>query len=194
MGSVALRSFQRLDANSADYLQAIADLSPQRAYYPDHLQVMETVEWNSNLLSLSQHDAFWQMAQAIHEHFKSFCEIFPDVNKETVAPKLRGESSGLLVERARLRNAAFRVSEFGAEVGRGSCNDNQQNRSEYDHWYHSKDRRHLGPSKECNRASLVARCLDAGVQRSMFRPQGSIQDIIRQLTGESFSGTTKASL
>jgi len=194
LGSVALRSFQRLDANSAHYLQAIADLSPQRAYYPDHLQVMETVEWNSNLLSLSQHDAFWQMAQAIHEHFKSFCEIFPDVNKETVAPKLRGESSRLLVERARLRNATFRVSEFGAEVGRGSCNDNQQNRSEYDHWYHSKDGRHLGPSKECNRASLVARCLDAGVQRSLFRPQGSIQDIIRQVTGESFSGTTKASL
>ncbi|KAK0723613.1 hypothetical protein B0T26DRAFT_811927 [Lasiosphaeria miniovina] len=184
LGSAALRSFQHLDAKSADYLQAIADLSPQRAYYPDHLQVMETVQWNSSLLSLSQHDAFWQMAQAIHDHFKSFCEIFPDVTKEAVAPRLRGESSGLLVERARLRNAAFRVSEFGAE----------QNLSEYDHWYHSKDGRHLGPSKECNRASLVARCLDAGVQRSLFSPQGSIQDIIRQVTGESFSGTTKASL
>jgi hypothetical protein len=128
LGSVALRSFQYLDLKSADYLQTIADLSLQRTYYPDHLQVMET------------------------------------------ALRLWAESSRLLVERARLRNAAFRVSEFGSEVSPGSCNDNQQNLSEYDHWYHCKDGRQVGPLKECNRASLVARCLDAGLRRSLFRP------------------------
>jgi len=58
LDSAALRSFQHLDAESAHYLQAIEDLSPQRTYYPVHLQVMETIKWNSNLMSLSQHDSF----------------------------------------------------------------------------------------------------------------------------------------
>lgn len=50
------------------------------------------------------------------------------------------------------------------------------------------------PQKSAIARCLVARCLDAGLQRSWFRSQGSIQDVIRQVTGESFSGTTKASL
>jgi hypothetical protein len=43
--SAACLSFQRLDADSAMLLKLIANLSPDRVYYPSHLQSMVTVTW-----------------------------------------------------------------------------------------------------------------------------------------------------
>ena len=46
------RSFQRLDIEQAKLLRMISDLTPDRGYYPSHLQSMATVKWK-NLPTLS---------------------------------------------------------------------------------------------------------------------------------------------
>ncbi|KAI0296907.1 hypothetical protein B0F90DRAFT_1744138 [Multifurca ochricompacta] len=55
--SATCRSFQRLEADDAKLLELISKLTPDRLYYPPHMQSMATVEWN-NLTALSQHHDF----------------------------------------------------------------------------------------------------------------------------------------
>ncbi|KAK0738067.1 hypothetical protein B0T18DRAFT_394422 [Schizothecium vesticola] len=195
LSSAAIYSANQLDTRSAAYLQAIADISPLRSYYPDHLQVMETVRWSDSLPPLSQQDDFWQLAQDILEHFKGFGDIFTPSEVANLPQKLEHKSSEKLVKRARLRSSVFRVSEFGAEFGCETLNNHSQDVSKYDCWYHSTDLRHQkGPSQECNRVSLLVRCLDAGLLRSLYSPEGSLQSKIRAVTGDTFGGRTPASL
>ena len=65
--SAAFRSFQRLDGDEAKLLKMISDLTPNRVYYPPHLQSMATVRWN-DLPALSQHHGFFAAACAILDH------------------------------------------------------------------------------------------------------------------------------
>jgi hypothetical protein len=65
--SAALLSFQRLSKYDAMLLERISDLTPDRVYYPPHLQSMVTVEWN-NLPSLSQHHDFHPAVLSILDH------------------------------------------------------------------------------------------------------------------------------
>ncbi|KAK4101180.1 hypothetical protein N658DRAFT_516062 [Parathielavia hyrcaniae] len=105
--SASGRSFQRLDAESHDLLSIIAKLSPQRVFYPKHLQVMEQVKWSGRLPVLAQHDGFWPAVEAILSHARD-CEIFhPDDDKRGVSAKFvpLERSSTLLVDRAKIRNA-----------------------------------------------------------------------------------------
>jgi hypothetical protein len=55
--SEAARSFQNLDVEEAEVLQVIAELTPKRVWYPEHLSVMQMVKW-ADLPSLSQHNGF----------------------------------------------------------------------------------------------------------------------------------------
>lgn len=193
--SAAIFSANQLDACSAAYLQAIANISPLRSYYPDHLQVMETVRWSDSLPPLSQQDDFWQLAQDILEHFKGFGEVFTASEVAGLPQTLEHQSSEKLVKRSRLRSAVFRVSEFGAEAGCETSNNHSQDVSKYDRWYHSTNLRHQkAPTHDCDRVSLLVRCLDAGLPLSLYRSEGSLQSKIRDVTGDIFGGTTNASL
>ena len=46
-------------------LTSIAALTPTREYYPSHLQVMQSVTWNSRLSMFTQHDDFFPLAERI---------------------------------------------------------------------------------------------------------------------------------
>lgn len=194
LGSAAIRSANQLDTQSAEYLQAIAEVSPRRRYYPDHLTVMEQVKWSDNLPPLSQQDDFWPLAQAVHENFRDFAALFKSTDTVAISQKLRGGSSKDLVKRARLRSSVYRVSGFAAEAGCEASTGDSQDVSGNDSWYHSTDRHQHHPSTGCDQVSLVVRCLDTGVPYSLYPPQGSLQHIIQAVTGKSFSGTAEADL
>jgi hypothetical protein len=68
--SASCRSFQRLDAHEADLLELICDLTPDRDYYPLHLQSMATVKWN-NLPALSQHHDFFRIVCSLFDHARA---------------------------------------------------------------------------------------------------------------------------
>ncbi|KAI0283264.1 hypothetical protein BC826DRAFT_1110222 [Russula brevipes] len=65
--SAACISFQRLGVHEAELLKSISNLSPNRVYYPPHLQSMVTVKWN-NLPALSQHHGFYRTACSLLAH------------------------------------------------------------------------------------------------------------------------------
>ena len=68
--SASCRSFQRLGVHEARLLELISNLTPERIYYPSHLQSMATVKWN-DLPALSQHHGFFQAASSIFDHARA---------------------------------------------------------------------------------------------------------------------------
>ncbi|KAJ7107963.1 hypothetical protein C8R44DRAFT_857948 [Mycena epipterygia] len=57
-------SFQSLGDDDTALLKEIASLSPERCFYPSHLEVMEKVEWGP-VWPLAQHHAFRPLAKSI---------------------------------------------------------------------------------------------------------------------------------
>jgi hypothetical protein len=105
----AARSFVALEPAESELLKKFTRLTPKRQFYPDHLRVMQQVEW-SVLPSLSQHSAFYPYVASILDHDfqvpqESAIQI-PSVN--------RGDK--FLLERAAIRNSSFQVHGFGADV------------------------------------------------------------------------------
>lgn len=117
LSSAAVKSFQRLDAPALKLLALISGLSPKRQYYPDHLNVMETVAWDETLPVSSQHEKFYCLVKEILDHGRR-CEMFyssagtesPSITVSEVNPVSRE-----LVVRASIRNSSLGVSEYGAE-------------------------------------------------------------------------------
>jgi Protein of unknown function (DUF3638)/Protein of unknown function (DUF3645) len=105
-----LRSFLKLDQTEVDLLVLLARLTPRRHYYPRHLQVMQEVEWET-LSPLSQHSSFCDSVRSIFEQVRSLG--FFDEATESPRAELRGDHH--LLKRAAIRDAAYRVDEFGAE-------------------------------------------------------------------------------
>ena len=73
--SAACLSFQRLDTESAKLLKLIANISPERVYYPPHLRSMVTVRWNK-LPALSQHHNFYSAVCSILDHARSLEALY----------------------------------------------------------------------------------------------------------------------
>ena len=65
--SASCRSFQTLDVHEAKLLELIGKLTPNRDYYPPHLQSMATVKW-SDVPVLSQHHDFFHVVCSIFDH------------------------------------------------------------------------------------------------------------------------------
>ena len=104
--NASCRSFQRLDIEQAKLLMMIGDLTPERAYYPAHLQSMATVTWN-NLPTLSQH----------HDFFRAVCSIFGHARALEVLydPPAVFETSSRdpsLLNRAASRNKSYYPSDL----------------------------------------------------------------------------------
>ena len=92
-------------------LELISKLTPRRKYYPEHLNSMQTVEWDPTLSMLSQHDDFIILARQFYnqstdiEHFFTMKTPDPDW--------LESKSHEDLLTRARISNAAYCKYEFG---------------------------------------------------------------------------------
>lgn len=110
--SAAVCSFDQLAQEDIDKLAKIAALSPGRCYYPTHLRVMQTVDWNNEISFLSQHGHFITAVKALLGQAKQRMTFFPDAKLSF--PQLERVDEHLL-QQDNIRSATFRVSGFGAE-------------------------------------------------------------------------------
>ncbi|KAK4459473.1 hypothetical protein QBC42DRAFT_299412 [Cladorrhinum samala] len=189
----AVKSHPNLDHDSRELLVQIAQLSPRRTYYPSHLEDMEQAKWNDDLPPLSQHDDFWPLAKSIYDDYEKSGKLFQLDNREadtnTSAKQVFSTSeeqrSSKLAERARIRNAMFRVAEFGAE----------SHTTGSDAWYHPGDRAATGGSHESR--TMVPRlveCMDAGADCLIFKPSTGLSGRIKATNGKMFNGRPKVTI
>jgi hypothetical protein len=115
--SAACRSFQRLDGHDAKLLKLISNLTPNRVYYPPHLQSMATIKWN-DLPALSQHHDFYRVICSILDHAREL-EALYDRPTDFVAPH-RNQS---LLNRAALRNKSYYPSDLQISEKSSSLDD-----------------------------------------------------------------------
>jgi hypothetical protein len=104
--SAACRSFQRLDGYDAKLLKLISNLTPDRVYYPPHLQSMATVKWN-DLPVLSQHHDFYRVICPILDHARELEALY---DQPTVFDTPHRNQS--LLKRAALRNKSYYPSDL----------------------------------------------------------------------------------
>jgi len=112
LASAMTRSFVELESADMKLLEKIARLTPRRRFYPEHLRVMQQVDWES-LSPLSQHCAFYEQVASIRDQAKSF-QVFQE--RPSALPKLDRGSQPFLRERAAIRESSFQVHGFGASV------------------------------------------------------------------------------
>ncbi|RFU36269.1 hypothetical protein B7463_g125, partial [Scytalidium lignicola] len=111
LAGAATFSFIHLDPVDIELLGQLTMLTPNREYYPNHLQVMQQVDW-LNLSPLSQHPAFHRQVELVFSHAESL-QVFQERPEPFHDLDSRGES--FLHKRANIRDSAFRVHGFGAE-------------------------------------------------------------------------------
>lgn len=76
--SAAIRSFDTLTEDDIKWLNLIASLSPERMFYPQGLEVMQQVEWNDRLPSLSQDGQFYLYVKEILEEASKMKLFHPE--------------------------------------------------------------------------------------------------------------------
>ena len=111
LGSPSVRSFTSLDQSEIDLLLLLARLTPQRQYYPNHLREMQEVKW-STLPPLSQHVSYYASVRLIFEQVEAF-SLFDDKPARLPDKDICGDKH--LLDRATIRDSAYRVDGFGAE-------------------------------------------------------------------------------
>jgi hypothetical protein len=104
--SAACRSFQRLDRHDAKLLKLISDLTPDRVYYPRHLQSMAIVTWN-DIPTLSQHHDFYRVVYSILGHARALETLY---DPPTVFDTPDRNQS--LLDRAASRNKSYYPSDL----------------------------------------------------------------------------------
>ncbi|KAF8244797.1 hypothetical protein K440DRAFT_665544 [Wilcoxina mikolae CBS 423.85] len=109
-------SFQTLDTRGeeAELFKLIADLTPKRVYYPQHMKFMQQVKW-SCLSPIVQHDEFHVIVDAVSTHASRFHIFYEDL-PESSARYYQTTSKTELLERAAIRNASHRTEEFGGSL------------------------------------------------------------------------------
>lgn len=112
--AAATRSFQTVAADGfdAELFGLIAALTPERVYYPVHLQRMQQVKWRLGLSPIAQHDEFCRGVKEVTA-YAGLLDIFEDVKGSIV---WRTSGHEVLAKRAALRNAVFRTEEFGGSI------------------------------------------------------------------------------
>ncbi len=149
-------------------------------FYPKHLQDMEQVTWSDKLPILSQHDGFWQTVETILDHARD-CEVFYPSDQPGNKPfKLDSSNrSSFLAGRAKIRNATFQVSEFGAEDHTPDSKSDRQ--------YQARPRKQEQLSKNFAKSRMVSRCVISSCPRLMNRLSG-LRGAILGITGTEFPG------
>ena len=93
----------------------IAELTPDRKFYPKHLKVMQQVEWNPRLSTMAQHDDFVMLAQQILASGDRFLVFYPDSKG---ASNLYAGRDKDLLDRAKVRNSGFLGSRIGGNLAK----------------------------------------------------------------------------
>ncbi|KIY70910.1 hypothetical protein CYLTODRAFT_391279 [Cylindrobasidium torrendii FP15055 ss-10] len=84
--SASCSSFTKLGEREHELLEQIRCLTPKRIFYPEHLEVMQTVTW-SCLPLISQITAFDRVASTILEHGKHLGELFYDETRQRLTTR-----------------------------------------------------------------------------------------------------------
>ncbi|KAK3305905.1 uncharacterized protein B0T15DRAFT_556437 [Chaetomium strumarium] len=191
LSSASVRSFQQLDVESYNLLREIASISPQRIYYPKELKSMEQVMWSDSLPVLSQAEAFFPMVDSIVQHAEDCKRLQQNTNRESAnlpstssfVPFDHSSSSPLLVRRAKIRNAMFRVSEFGAEDHTTELDRPYPGRHGHGHG------RGTQQGEKLERTRLVTRCIMSGRANLVERPSDDgLRQAILGIAGTTFRG------
>lgn len=111
--SAAVRSFELLTAENVELLHQIANISPVRSFYPQHLMEMQEIGWNTKLPSLSQHPKLRAFAKEIISQAETMRLYHPDKMPDTKNWK---SSNPHLEVRDSIRMSTFRVFSFGADA------------------------------------------------------------------------------
>jgi hypothetical protein len=110
--SASLRSFTQLQLDNITILARLAELTPQRQYYPANEKVMQIIEWRKDLSCLSHHENFHQEVAEIFGQDRRMRIFYPNIPIDQPASP---DSDPQLLQRSRIRSSTFRVSDFGAE-------------------------------------------------------------------------------
>lgn len=108
----AVRSFRHLTEKDLILLHAIQALTPRRHYHPRQSKVAQTVSWNPQLPTLSQHPLYHANVQDIFQQAEIVNIYYPDV---AVKPPGLNSPDAKLLRRDAARTSAFRISSFGSE-------------------------------------------------------------------------------
>ncbi|KAL8784896.1 MAG: hypothetical protein Q9213_003709 [Squamulea squamosa] len=109
-----LRCYKPLEPAEMDLVGLISALTPSRFFYPAHQQVMQRVEWRSDLSPLCQHSDFARLANSIFAQAQKF-EIFYE--NPTSSPELKSRGDGSLLQRARIRSCTRLNVDYGGDQG-----------------------------------------------------------------------------
>ncbi|RYO29176.1 hypothetical protein AA0111_g6158 [Alternaria arborescens] len=177
--SAAVKSFDLLTPEDVDLLVRVADLSAARSYYPQHLKVMQSIKWNTNLPSLSQNASLrFLVSSLLHRAAKMRLfhpdkpEIFEKISQ--AQQTLMASSDTRLDKRSSIRTATYQVASFGAE----------QFTSSDDLAYDARDNQRT--SNRANRAHVAAKM----ILQNRFALHSSIQDLKGGLLREHFADAT----
>ncbi|KAL2159331.1 hypothetical protein VTH06DRAFT_2334 [Thermothelomyces fergusii] len=182
--SASVRSFQRLDPASYRLLCDIARISPQRRFYPQQLKVMEQITWSDKLPVLSQSDAFWTEVEDILGHARDCALLHPEGEEGSESFEIESVdgSSPELLERAKIRNATFQVSGFGAEMHTAA----------FDRQY--AGRRPVRGPEARSRATMATRRLLSGRQKLLDPLPCTLREDLLAIIGRKFWGHPKVDL
>jgi hypothetical protein len=113
--SAACQSFQKLDADEAHLLKQIRSLTPNRTFYPAHLEVMQTIKWSS-LTPLAQQHQFFTITGSIMK-YATLLQAFPGRSEVDVHDFSTSASSinFHLLDRAARRNGVYYPVEFAGQ-------------------------------------------------------------------------------
>ena len=98
-------SFMELTDEHINILESIANITPDRRFYPDHLTSMETVIWHSILSPLSQIASYQSLVGAILDHGNKQ-ELFRSGNSKS-SLQVNEKRGVVLRDRAEFRYARF---------------------------------------------------------------------------------------
>lgn len=113
LNSAAVRSFDEFSEHNIAALQAIAELTPHRKYYPSHLRQMQDIDWVNGLSPLAQHGQLYTDVSSLLAQAASIEFFHPSQQENRKDVIDRGEP--FLIQRDLLRSSVFRSSGFGAE-------------------------------------------------------------------------------
>ena len=94
-------------------LVSLSKLTPYRKYYPQHLKIMQQVEWHSTLSMLVQHDDYLPLAQRIMASGNLYVVFYPSLQQ---TPSLYEGRQEDLHDRAKIRNACYRRALFSGDL------------------------------------------------------------------------------
>ncbi|KAK2733455.1 hypothetical protein FQN57_002109 [Myotisia sp. PD_48] len=114
-GYACLKVSAALDPKCKSVLTILSALTPRRTFYPEHLQVMQTVHWKPYLGQLVQHDDFLVVVEEILQHASMFTPF--NTHDSDCMPELCSAKTKLLA-RARNINARRKNAEFGGAISR----------------------------------------------------------------------------